>query len=94
MRQFPFDRVKIDQSFIKRLPTSDADKALVTAVITLAHSLGLDVVAEGLETLEHVELLVERGADALQGYHFARPIPGEEYLKRLAAQRQKRKAAN
>ena len=94
MRQFPFDRVKIDQSFIKGLPTSDADKALVTAVITLAHSLGLNVVAEGLETQEHVRLLVERGADALQGYHFARPIPPDEYFTRLSAQRQARKVSN
>lgn len=75
LKQIPADKIKIDKSFVDTLPDSGDDRALVDATIVLAHELGKRIVAEGVETVAQRDYLLERGADYLQGYLFARPMP-------------------
>lgn len=74
LRRFPFQRVKIDRSFVTDLPRNDDDRSLTAAIVAMAHSLGLTVVAEGVETEEQAWYLREIGCDELQGYLFGRPM--------------------
>jgi diguanylate cyclase (GGDEF)-like protein/PAS domain S-box-containing protein len=74
LKRFPVDSVKIDRSFVDGLPDDPGDRAIVTAVVSLAHALGLDVVAEGVETAEQLAELVALGCDQAQGYYFAKPL--------------------
>jgi EAL domain-containing protein (putative c-di-GMP-specific phosphodiesterase class I) len=76
----PLDELKIDQCFVLRSATSSADEAIVHTIGELAHRLGLQVVAEGVETEVLAEGLTDMGIDILQGYHFARPMPEAELL--------------
>jgi EAL domain-containing protein (putative c-di-GMP-specific phosphodiesterase class I) len=85
LKQIPASTLKIDQSFIRGLPDRHEDRALVDAVVTLAHDLGKRVIAEGVETAAQVEYLLETGIDCLQGYHFARPIPADRFADTVAA---------
>ena len=80
LRRFPIDRVKIDRSFVSGIVSDPDDAALTSAVIRMAHSLRLKVVAEGVETREQAEFLCERGCDELQGYLFGRPVPVEKFV--------------
>ncbi len=80
LTDLPVDIVKIDRSFVSRLGAMAADVVLVEAVIRLAHELGLTVIAEGVETAEQLGVLRSLGADAAQGYLFARPAPLEAIL--------------
>ena len=74
LRQLPARQLKIDRSFVKDLETSGDARAIVDAVVRLAHALGLKVVAEGVETDGQRLALLELGCDELQGYFFARPM--------------------
>lgn len=74
LKQFPIDDIKIDQSFVRDLGTDSDDAAIVSAVIALGHSLGLGVIAEGVETLAQAEMLRERACPQAQGYLFAKPM--------------------
>jgi EAL domain-containing protein (putative c-di-GMP-specific phosphodiesterase class I) len=74
LKRFPIDFVKIDRTFTDGLGTDDNDTAIVRATIALAHSLGLRVVAEGVETVAQRDLLRELGCDFGQGYLFAKPL--------------------
>jgi EAL domain-containing protein (putative c-di-GMP-specific phosphodiesterase class I) len=87
--RLPIDAVKIDRSFVSGMVSSPQDKAIVTTILALAHSLGLEVVAEGVETAEQAQLLAALGCDKAQGYFYDRPLPaaGIEPLLRAAAQR-------
>jgi diguanylate cyclase (GGDEF)-like protein len=78
LKQFPLDIVKIDRSFIKDVTESREDAAIVKAIIVMAHTLNLRVVAEGVETQEQLELLRGFGCDELQGFLFSQPLPAEE----------------
>jgi PAS domain S-box-containing protein/diguanylate cyclase (GGDEF)-like protein len=80
LRRYPFDTVKIDRSFVGRMTGSPHDLAVVRHVITLSHALGLEVVAEGVETAEQLRLLADAGADTGQGYHLGRPAAPERLL--------------
>lgn len=70
-------------SFVRNIVSDSDDRAIVLAIITMAHSLGLDVIAEGVETVEQQESLLEAGCENYQGYLFSRPVPIEELEKVL-----------
>ncbi|MFN8513497.1 MAG: EAL domain-containing protein [Thermomicrobiales bacterium] len=78
LKRFPIDTVKIDRAFVGGLGRDPEDTAIVRAVIGLAQTLGLHVVAEGVETEENLRRLRELGCELGQGYHFARPLPADE----------------
>lgn len=78
LRQFPFDTLKIDQSFIRDVTDNDSAAAIAEAVITLGQGLQLCVLAEGVETVEQLEFLRSRDCDVVQGYWFSRPLPPEK----------------
>lgn len=78
LKRLPVDCVKIDRSFIKDIPREVDDMAITTGIISLAHSLRLKVVAEGVETIEQYEFLRKNGCDEIQGYFFSKPLPVEE----------------
>ncbi|KGJ87549.1 EAL domain-containing protein [Colwellia psychrerythraea] len=80
LRQYAFDVLKIDQSFISGIPLNKADSELVNTIIAMAHSLGLTVVAEGVETKEQLKLLEELGCDLVQGYYFSKPIKARHLI--------------
>jgi diguanylate cyclase (GGDEF)-like protein/PAS domain S-box-containing protein len=84
LKMLPADAIKIDKSFVKGLEESVEDIAIVRMVIELAHSLGMEVVAEGVETGEQARLLSEMGCDMAQGYHFSPPLPPEAAARFLA----------
>jgi EAL domain-containing protein (putative c-di-GMP-specific phosphodiesterase class I) len=84
LKQFAADRVKIDRSFVTGLPDDRFDRAIVEAMIRMAHDLDLEVTAEGVESSEQAAFLASRGCDLLQGYLFARPMPADEIAVRLA----------
>jgi diguanylate cyclase (GGDEF)-like protein len=78
LKDFPVDGVKLDKSFVERLGEDATGTALVRKIIDLCHTLGLDVLTEGIETPEQAALLKEMGCDLGQGYYFAHPLPSEE----------------
>ena len=78
LKRFPMDTVKIDRSFIRDLYDDKSDRALVEAIITMANSLGLNVVAEGVEDEKQLAILNEIGCGCIQGYYFSRPVIGAE----------------
>ncbi|TYS82939.1 bifunctional diguanylate cyclase/phosphodiesterase [Rossellomorea aquimaris] len=83
LKNLPVDILKIDRSFIKDLETNANDTAIVKALIQMAHSLGMEVVAEGVETPGQQKILEMIGCDTLQGYVFSKPLPNKELLTLL-----------
>ncbi|MBW2274303.1 MAG: EAL domain-containing protein [Deltaproteobacteria bacterium] len=83
LRRFPISRVKIDRSFVNGVPDNKDDTILVAAVIAMARSLGLAVVAEGVETREQADFLRDSGCDELQGYLFSPAVPAEDFARFL-----------
>jgi diguanylate cyclase (GGDEF)-like protein/PAS domain S-box-containing protein len=83
LRKFPVDALKIDQSFVQQLSATEADTALVAAVIRMAQSLNLRVVAEGVETPEQLAFLRAHQCDEAQGYYFSRPVPAYQFASLL-----------
>ncbi|MBA3981615.1 MAG: GGDEF domain-containing protein, partial [Alcanivorax sp.] len=90
LKRFPIDTLKIDRSFITELDQSPDDAAITRAIIDMAHSLNLRVVAEGVETASHLDILRSMGCDSIQGYLISKPVPEAELLKLLKAQQQAR----
>jgi EAL domain-containing protein (putative c-di-GMP-specific phosphodiesterase class I) len=84
LRRLPVSQLKIDRSFIQHLPRNQRDAAIVGSTIDLAHSLGLRVVAEGLEDAASLETLRQLACDEVQGYYLCRPTPPELLKARLA----------
>jgi len=93
LKRLPVDEVKIDRAFVGGLAEDPADVAIVRAVLTLAGSLNLDVVAEGVEDEASRQVLDELGCDLLQGYHLSRPMPGAAVLPWLASRQGAAEAA-
>jgi EAL domain-containing protein (putative c-di-GMP-specific phosphodiesterase class I) len=83
LRRLPVDELKVDASFVMGMTTSQQDAVLVRTAIDLGHNLGLTVVAEGVESADHVDALRVLGCDIVQGFHFARPMPTEEFTEVL-----------
>jgi EAL domain-containing protein (putative c-di-GMP-specific phosphodiesterase class I) len=85
LHKFPVDALKIDQSFIRQISAEGQDTTLVTAVINMARSLKLRVIAEGVETLAELDFITRLECDEAQGYLFSRPVPGPQFVALLAA---------
>ena len=86
LQQLPIDELKIDRAFVSRLPFEESSTAIIGSVIDLAHAIGLSVVAEGVETVEQLDVLRSLGCDQAQGFYIARPAPGDETTTRLRAE--------
>ncbi len=86
LKRFPIDTVKIDQSFVRDVHKSDDDAAIVRAIIAMSHSLGVKVVAEGVETHAHLEFLRNSGCDAIQGFLIGRAVPEADMIALLRGQ--------
>ncbi|MBI4809607.1 MAG: PAS domain S-box protein [Nitrosomonadales bacterium] len=84
LSRLPIDQLKIDQAFVRDITTDRHDAAIVQTIISMAHSLGLEVIAEGVETPEQREFLELRGCLAYQGYLYARPVPVDQLDIKLA----------
>ena len=78
LRSFPFDKIKIDQSFVRNLVNNKESMSIIRAITGLGHSLGMKTTAEGVETLEQLDKLREEGCTEVQGYIFSRPKPASE----------------
>ena len=85
LKRFPLDMLKIDRSFVIGLDSDAEDIAIVTAIINLAHSLGLETIADGVETRDQLDALRELGCETGQGYYFARPRPVEAIAELLGS---------
>ena len=79
LKQFPIDTLKIDRSFVQDLASDANDAAIAAAIIALAHSLKLEVIAEGVETDKELQLLRRQNCDKMQGYLFSKPVPAEAF---------------
>jgi len=84
LKKFKIDKLKIDQSFVRGLGSHPQDAAIITAIISMAKSLSFKTIAEGVETLEQLNFLIQHGCDEIQGYYFSKPIPSAEITKLLA----------
>jgi len=83
LKRFPVDLIKIDHTFVRDLATSADDAAITTAIIAMARSLKLEVLAEGVETPAQAEFLLDRGCNLMQGYMFGRPLPAQKFERLL-----------
>ena len=81
LTRFQLNTLKIDRAFVMDIEHSERSTSLVNAIIAMGHSLGLQLVAEGVETAGQAALLEKMGCHYLQGYHFSRPIPPDELLR-------------
>jgi predicted signal transduction protein with EAL and GGDEF domain len=87
LRRFPIDKLKIDRVFINELASRPEDASIVRAIVSLAHSLNLKVVAEGVETPAQLDFLKTAGCDEYQGYHYSRPLPADQFQRLIRSAR-------
>ena len=81
LKRFPLDTMKIDRSFVQEITTDSDSAAITTAIIAMAHSLKLRVIAEGVETEEQLSFLRDHGCQALQGFLYSRPLPADDFVR-------------
>jgi diguanylate cyclase len=81
LQRFPIDKLKIDRTFISEVTSSNDDASIVSAIVSLGHTLNLKVIAEGVETPEQLEFLQMLGCDQYQGYHYSKPMPAAEFAE-------------
>ena len=86
LKQFPIDRLKIDRAFVTGLPDDVEDQRITQAILAIAHSFSLTVVAEGVENTSQLEFLTQQGCEAGQGYLFGKPMPAAELTRLLQNQ--------
>ena len=87
LKSFPIDTLKIDRSFISQVTSNNQDAAIAKAIIAMAHSLQLKVIAEGVETAAQLAFLCEEGCQVFQGYFYSPPLPAAEFAQFLAAKK-------
>jgi EAL domain-containing protein (putative c-di-GMP-specific phosphodiesterase class I) len=87
LQKFPVNAIKIDQSFVRAIATDPGSQAITSAVLELGRRLGKDVIAEGVETAQHAEILRAAGCRLAQGFYFARPMPAAALAEYMAAHR-------
>ena len=80
LKRLPMDFLKVDRTFVRDMIVDDQDAAIVRSTITLAHSLDMKVIAEGVEDRATLDMLREMGCDMIQGYHLSKPLPLEDLL--------------
>lgn len=80
LKKFPIDYLKIDRSFVRDIDTDSNDRAIAEAIVVMASKLGLEVIAEGVETMEQRDILAAVGCEYVQGYFYAKPMPEAEFL--------------
>ncbi|WP_219135630.1 EAL domain-containing protein [Janthinobacterium sp. UMAB-60] len=85
LKRFPIDKLKIDIAFVREVTSNPDDAAIVLAIISMAHSMKLEVIAEGVENDAQLAYLRRHGCDEMQGYYFSRPVPQEEFEQMLMA---------
>jgi EAL domain-containing protein (putative c-di-GMP-specific phosphodiesterase class I) len=83
LKRFPLDALKIDRAFVREVDRDADDAAIALAIIGMAHSLKLKVIAEGVETQAQLRFLRERGCDEIQGYYFSRPLAADAATEAL-----------
>jgi len=83
LKQLPIDQLKIDQSFVRDITSDNNDAIIVETIISMAHNLQFDVIAEGVETQQQKDFLIAKGCSVFQGYYFSRPLPADEFKKFL-----------
>ena len=85
LKQYPIDTIKIDGAFVRNVTNDEKDRAVCDVIVSMAHKLGMQAVAESVENAEQLELLLEMGCDEFQGYHVCEPLSAdglELYLRR------------
>ena len=88
LKRFPVDSLKVDRSFVMDIPGDANDMAITAAIISMAHNLGMKVIAEGVETREQLDFLRGQGCDGLQGFYFSKPLPEEQVITLLQQARE------
>lgn len=81
LKHLPISKLKIDRSFVQDLSTNESDKVIAKTIIAMGHSLGLKIVAEGVETTDQQDYLVQHGCDIIQGYLLSRPLPASKVVE-------------
>jgi EAL domain-containing protein (putative c-di-GMP-specific phosphodiesterase class I) len=93
VKHFPVDRLKIDQCFVRDIATNPSDAAIVRAIVSLGHSLDLEIVAEGVETVQQTTILRAEGCDEVQGFFFAGPMSAEDLIAFVQENRARARSA-
>lgn len=83
LKDIDVDKLKLDMKFLSGTDNLEKEKIIIAAIINMSHTLGLPVIAEGVETREQADMLLGFGCNEMQGYYFSRPVPADEYEKIL-----------